>query len=349
VISQPPVFPRCVAILGGGTWGTALAQTLSHQGLEVRLWVRTAERAAEIDHVRRNLRYLPEIELDAGITVTHDLALTCAGAGMVLVAVPTNGLREIAAQARSHLEPGAAVISTAKGFETAGMLTMSAVLLETLGEDRRARIMALSGPNIALEVARGLPAAAVVAGFEPGAAEVARDVLSGSQFRVYSSPDLVGVEYGGALKNVIAIAAGVCDGLGVGDNGKVAIVTRGLAEIARLGVAAGARPLTFAGLTGLGDCMVTCTSPHSRNRRLGEALARGQSLEEVVASTPTIAEGVNATRATLRLASRYGVEMPIAAEIHAILFEAKPIAAAMTDLLSRGAVDELRGLGLSGL
>ena len=347
--SAHAVSPQCAAILGGGTWGTALAQTLSRQGLEVRLWVRTAERAAEIDRLRRNLRYLPEIELDPRITISHDLALTCAGAGIVLVAVPTNGLRAIAAQARPHLEPGAAVISTAKGFEAAGMLTMSAVLVETLGEERRAQIMALSGPNIALEVARGLPAASVVAGFDPAAAEVVRDALSGSQFRVYSSPDLVGVEYGGALKNVIAIAAGVCDGLEVGDNGKVAVITRGLAELARLGVAAGARPLTFAGLTGLGDCMVTCTSPHSRNRRLGEALARGHSLEEVIASTPTIAEGVNATRATLRLAARHGVEMPIATEIHAILFEAKPIATAMSDLLSRGAVDELRGLGLSGL
>lgn len=340
---------RTVAILGGGSWGTALAQTLSRQGLEVRLWVRTAERAAEIERSRRNLRYLPDLELDQGIAVSHDLDLVCAGAGVVLVAVPTNGLREIAARARPHLEPAAAVISAAKGFETAQMLTMSEVLLETLGEGRRGQIMALSGPNIALEVARGQPAAAVVAGFDPIAAEAVRDLLNGSQFRVYSSPDLVGVEFGGALKNVVAIGAGVCDGLGVGDNAKAAIITRGLAEMARLGVAAGARPLTFAGLTGLGDCMVTCMSPHSRNRQLGEALAQGRSLDEVVASTLMIAEGVNATRATLRLAARHQVEMPIAAEIHAILFEAKPIAAAVSSLLSRGAVDELRGLGLSGL
>ena len=263
--------------------------------------------------------------------------------------MPTNGLREIADLARPHLDPAAAVISTAKGFQTSDLLTMSGVLLQVLGEGWRPRIMALSGPNIAVEIGRGQPAAAVVSGFDPGAAEAVRDLLNGSQYRVYSSPDLVGVEYGGAIKNVVAIGAGVCDGLGLGDNGKAAIITRGLAEMARLGVAAGARPLTFAGLTGLGDCMVTCMSPHSRNRRLGEALARGRSLEEVVASTLMIAEGVNATRATLRLAERHGVEMPIAAQIHAILFEGKPIAAAVSDLLSRGAVDELRGLGLSGL
>jgi glycerol-3-phosphate dehydrogenase (NAD(P)+) len=311
--------------------------------------VRTEERAVEIERTRRNLRYLPDLELDPRITISHDLDRVCGGAGVVLVAVPTNGLREIAALARPHLDPGAAVISAAKGFETSGLLAMSGVLLETLGEASRARIMAISGPNIALEVARGQPAAAVVAGFDPVATEAVRDLLNGAQFRVYSSPDLVGVEYGGALKNVVAIGAGVCDGLGVGDNGKAAVITRGLAEMARLGVAAGARALTFAGLTGLGDCMVTCMSPHSRNRQLGEALARGRSLDEVVASTLMIVEGVNATRATLRLAERHRVEMPIAVQIHAILFEGKPIAAAVSDLLSRGAVDELRGLGLSGL
>ena len=209
--------------------------------------------------------------------------------------------------------------------------------------------MALSGPTIAVELARGLPAAAVVAGLDAAAAETVRDLLTGSQLRVYSSPDLLGVEFGGAVKNVVAIAAGICDGLGVGDNGKAAIITRGLAEMARLGVAAGARPLTFAGLTGLGDCILTCASPHSRNRRLGEALARGRSLNEIVASTPMIAEGVNATRAAVRLAARHGVEMPIATEVHAVLFEGKPIGEAVSDLMRRGAADELHGLGLSGL
>jgi glycerol-3-phosphate dehydrogenase (NAD(P)+) len=338
-----------VAILGAGSWGTALAKTLRNHGLGVRLWVRTAERAEEMAASRRNLRYLPDLELDPEIAVSNDLGAVCGGAEMVVMAVPTHGMEAIAALAAPHVEPGAAVISAAKGFDLMGLRTMSAVLLETFGQGRRDQILALSGPNVAPEIARGLPAAAVVAGYDPGFAEVVRDHLTGTQLRVYSNPDLVGVEYGGALKNVVAIAAGVCDGLGIGDNGKAAIITRGLAEMARLGVAAGARPLTFAGLTGLGDCLLTCSSPYSRNRRLGEALAHGRTLEEVVASTLMVAEGVNATRGALQLAARHGVEMPIAREIHGVLFEAKPIAAAVSDLMRRGAADELRGLGLSGL
>lgn len=337
------------AILGAGSWGTALAHTLRCHGLEIRLWVRTAERAEAMAVTRRNLRYLPDLELDPAIAISNDLGQVCAGAELVVMAVPTHGLQAIAQLAAPHLEAGAAVISAAKGFDPVGQRTMSAVLVDALGDAWRPRILALSGPNIAVEVARGLPAATVVAGFDPACSEQVRDRLTGSRLRVYSSPDLLGVEYGGALKNVVAIAAGVCDGLGVGDNGKAAIITRGLAEMARLGVAAGAQPLTFAGLTGLGDCIVTCMSPHSRNRQLGEALARGRSLDEVVSSTLMVAEGVNATRATVRLAARHGVEMPIAAEINTILFEGKPIAAAVADLMSRGAADELRGLGLSGL
>ena len=338
---------RRVAILGAGSWGTALAQTLCRKGLEVRLWARTAERAAEMDAVRRNLRYLPDLQLDPSISITHDLSRVCGGAELVVVAVPTHGLAAIAALARPHLDPAAAVVSAAKGFELEGLRTMSAVLLEVLGEPWRPRLLAMSGPNIAVEVALGLPAATVVAGFDSDWAEAVRDTCTGAQLRVYSSPDLLGVEYGGALKNVVAIAAGICDGIGIGDNGKAAIITRGLAEMARLGVAAGARPLTFAGLTGLGDCILTCMSPHSRNRLLGVAIAQGRGLDEVIASTPMVAEGVNATRAAVRLAERHRVDMPIALEIHAVLFEGKPIATALSDLMSRGPADELRGLGLS--
>jgi glycerol-3-phosphate dehydrogenase (NAD(P)+) len=340
---------RRVAILGAGSWGTALAQTFCNQGLEVRLWARTASRAAEMEILRRNVRYLPDLELDPSIAITNDLSRVCGGAELVIVAVPTHGLAAIAALAAPHLEPAAAVVSAAKGFDLDGLRTMTAVLLKVLGDAWRPRLLAMSGPNIAVEVALGLPAATVVAGFDSDWAETVRDTCSGSQLRVYSSPDVLGVEYGGALKNVVAIAAGICDGIGIGDNGKAAIITRGLAEMARLGVAAGARPLTFAGLTGLGDCILTCMSPHSRNRLLGVAMARGRGLDEVVASTPMIAEGVNATRAAMLLAERHGVDMPIAREVHAVLFEGKPIAAALADLMSRGPADELRGLGLSGL
>lgn len=341
-------MPR-VAVLGGGSWGTALADTLQRHGLGARLWVRTAERAAEIAATRRNQRYLPDLELDASIQVSHNLASVCADAELIILAVPTQGLAEIAIQAAPHLRPEAIVVSAAKGFEAGGVRTMSSMLAEVLGEPWRPRIVAMSGPNIGVEIAAGLPAATVVAGFDLAAAETVRDACTGARLRFYSSPDVVGVEYGGALKNVVAIAAGVCDGIGIGDNGKAAVITRGIAEMARLGVSAGANPLTFAGLTGLGDCIVTCMSPHSRNRKLGEAVARGRSLEEVLGATPMVVEGVNATRATLRLAQRHGVEMPIAEEVHAVLFEGKQIDAAVSDLMNRGAGTELRGLDLRGL
>jgi glycerol-3-phosphate dehydrogenase (NAD(P)+) len=250
---------------------------------------------------------------------------------------------------RPALGAGCIVVSAAKGFETGTDLTMSEVLVSVLGEDVRERVAALSGPNIALEIARGLPAATVVASASEETAARVRDACTGSRLRVYSSGDLVGVEYGGALKNVVAIAAGICDGVGSGDNGKAALITRGLAEMARLGVRAGAQPLTFAGLTGLGDCVVTCMSPLSRNRRLGEAIGRGQTLREIEAGMFMVAEGVNAARVARELAEREAVEMPIVAEVCSILFEEKPIAAAFADLMRRGARDELQEFGLDPL
>jgi glycerol-3-phosphate dehydrogenase (NAD(P)+) len=329
-----------IAVVGAGAWGTALAQVLAAGGKPVSLWARDPALRRRLERERRNPAYLPGVPLDAAIRAGADLDESLRGAEVVILAVPTHGLRETAQHCMPHLPPGCAVVSAAKGFEAASQLRMSEVLAEVVGEGG-SRVAAMSGPNIAIEVARGLPAATVVASADASVAARVRDACTGARLRVYSNADLVGVEYGGALKNVVAIAAGICDGLGAGDNGKAALMTRGLAEMARLGVRAGAAPMTFAGLTGLGDLVVTCMSPHSRNRRLGEAIARGQTLAEVSAGMFQVAEGVNAARAAAVLAERMDVEMPIVREICSVLFDAKPIADALGDLMSRGARDEL--------
>ena len=330
-----------IAVVGAGAWGTALAQVLATGGRPVSLWARDPALGRRIERERRNPAYLPGIPLHRGIRAGADLGESVDGAEVVILAVPTHGLRELAARCAPRLAPGCALVSAAKGFEADTQLRMSEVLAAVVGEGSGLGVAAISGPNIAIEVARGLPAATVVAAADAAVAARVRDACTGTRLRVYSTSDLVGVEYGGALKNVVAIAAGICDGVGAGDNGKAALITRGIAEMARLGVRAGAVPMTFAGLTGLGDLVVTCMSPHSRNRRLGEAIARGQSLAEVSAGMFQVAEGVNAARAAAVLAARMGVEMPIVAEICAVLFDAKPIPEALGDLMSRGARSEL--------
>ncbi|TMC49787.1 MAG: NAD(P)-dependent glycerol-3-phosphate dehydrogenase [Chloroflexi bacterium] len=336
-----------IAVVGAGSWGTALAQTLAVAGREVRLWGRDPAVVRQIADWRRNPAYMPGLQLHPDIAATDELSQALRGARVVILAVPTHGLRVTAQRCIASLEAESVVVSAAKGFEAGTGATMSRVLAEVLGTGSEARVAALSGPNIAPEIARGLPAATVVASGDPATAAVVRDCCTGSQLRVYSNDDLTGVEYGGALKNVVAIAAGIGDGAGAGDNGKAAVITRGLAEMARLGVRAGARPLTFAGLTGLGDCVVTCMSPHSRNRRLGEAIGHGKTLVEATAGMFMVAEGVNAAAAARSLAAQYGVEMPIVNEVCAVLFDGKPVAQAVADLMRRGARDELDEFGLT--
>jgi glycerol-3-phosphate dehydrogenase (NAD(P)+) len=330
-----------IAIVGAGSWGTALAHALARDATrEVSLWARDADVADVISRTRHNPAYLTDVSLDDRVSVSADLAAAVAGAQIVMLAVPTDAMREVVAALIPLLPPTAIVVSAAKGFDAEHDLTMTALLREMLGSDSSERIAALSGPNIAVEIGRGLPAATVVAGDE-ACANAVRDACTGPHLRVYSTTDCIGVEYAGALKNIVGIAAGACDGMGVGDNGKAAIMTRGLAEMARLGLAAGARVLTFAGLAGLGDCVVTCMSPYSRNRRFGEAIARGATLEGAIAEIAMAVEGVNATRVAARLALRYDVDMPITREVHAVLFEGKPISVAMTDLMSRDPAEEV--------
>ncbi|HEY6468774.1 MAG TPA: NAD(P)H-dependent glycerol-3-phosphate dehydrogenase [Candidatus Dormibacteraeota bacterium] len=330
-----------IAIVGAGSWGTALAHALATDGTrEVALWARDAGVAEVVSRTRHNPAYLTDLSLDERVTVSAELATTVDAADVVILAVPTDAMAQVVSRLLHALPPTAIVVSAAKGFDAEHDLTMTAMLREMLGPDSAGRIAALSGPNIAVEIGRGLPAATVVAG-EEACANAVRDACTGPRLRVYSTTDCIGVEYAGALKNIVGIAAGACDGMGAGDNGKAAIMTRGLAEIARLGLAAGARVLTFAGLAGLGDCVVTCMSPYSRNRRFGELIARGASLDGAVAEIAMAVEGVNATRVAARLAHRYDVDMPITREVHAVLFEGKPISEAMTDLMSRDPADEV--------
>lgn len=333
-----------IAIVGAGSWGTALAAVLSHAGHEVRLWARNPGAAEEMVRTRSNPRFLRDVTLDPSVQVTSDLSVCLQTASLVLFTVPTHGMRHIARAAAGRLRHGVSVVSGAKGFEEISGATMTSVLTQELGPKHPS--VALSGPNIAAELALGLPGATVVASANDAAAASARDTLSGPLLRVYSNPDVIGVEYGGALKNVVAIAAGICDGMSAGDNAKAALITRGLAEMRRLGVSAGADPITFAGLTGLGDCVVTCTSPSSRNRALGEAIGHGASLAEALEGRHTVAEGIAATRVGRHLARGAAIEMPLLEAVHAVLFEGRPVSDAAEQLMARGAKDELEELRL---
>jgi glycerol-3-phosphate dehydrogenase (NAD(P)+) len=332
-----------VAVVGAGSWGTTLALVAGRAGHRVGLWARDPAAAAAIGAARRNDRYLPGATLPDAVEVTADLAEACRGAAIVVVVVPSQTVRELA-RALAPLAGAAVVVSAAKGLERGSLKRMSEVLRDELGPAAAARVCALSGPNLAPEVAAGKPAAAVIASEDQGAAELARDLLMGPQFRCYTNEDVVGVEMGGALKNVIAIGAGLADGLAAGENAKAAFLTRGIAEIARLGVAVGAQPLTFAGLTGLGDLVATCASPLSRNRLVGQELAKGRSLAEIRIGMTQVAEGVFTTEAARELGRRAGVELPITEQVYEIMYAGKPPLAALAELMRREPKDELEGL-----
>ncbi|MBI2776675.1 MAG: NAD(P)-dependent glycerol-3-phosphate dehydrogenase [Chloroflexi bacterium] len=330
--------PARVAIVGSGAWGTTLA-VLVARSEPVTLLCHSEATAATIRDGRRNERRLPGVDLPAAIIATTDAA-ALATAELVIVAVPSAHLRETVAGLRPSIPPGADVLSVVKGLEAGSLLRMTEVIADAAGVAPD-RIAALSGPNLAQEIARGLPASAVVASSNPELAERIAERLARREFRLYTNADVLGVELCGALKNVIAIAAGAADGLGFGDNGKAGLLTRGLAEMMRVGIAAGANPLTFAGLAGIGDLIATCGSGLSRNHRLGEELAKGRPWSEIEASLAGVAEGAYTVDAALALAGRLGVEMPIAREVHNALFEGKSVQRCLIDLLARESKDEL--------
>ena len=323
-----------VAVVGTTSWGTTLAALAARGGAEVSLIARRADEAAAINSARENMRHRPGLKLPANLTATIDPE-ALATADLVVMAVPSATLRANLTRTAPAFAPNASVLSVTKGIEPDSCLRMSQVV-ESFGVEAE-RILALSGPNFAGEIAAGLPAATVIAGPDEARAQQAQTLFNSPTFRVYTSDDTAGVELSGALKNVVAIACGLSDGLGYGENAKAALITRGLTEVTRLGIAAGAQPLTFLGLAGLGDLVLTCGSNTSRNRRLGLALARDGSLEEALESIDGVVEGVVTARAVPQLARRLGVEMPICESLHAVLFEGKPAAEAGRELMARAA------------
>ena len=324
-----------VAVVGTTSWGTTLAVLLARNGSTVRLLARTKSEAAALDRDRENHRFAPGVTLPAGVSATSSPAEAMAGADIALIAVPSRSIRENAAKIASHIPPDAIVVSATKGLEISSGKRMTQVLAEELAPRWDGPICVLSGPNLAGEINAGLPSTTVVAGSDTDAVSRVQQALSSQNFRVYTNRDVVGVELGGALKNIIAIGAGICDGLKLGDNAKAAFVTRGLAEIARLGVAAGADPLTLAGLAGMGDMIATCYSDLSRNHYVGAQLAEGRGLEEIRAGMDNVAEGVDTTAAAVRLAERLSVDMPITRATHSVLFEGTSLEAAISALLER--------------
>jgi glycerol-3-phosphate dehydrogenase (NAD(P)+) len=321
-----------IGVLGAGSWGTALADLLARKGHVVRIWAREAEVVASINREHENQLFLTGHGLAPSLVADADAGQVVAGADVVVSVSPSHAVRHVIGEVASAIRPDALIVSATKGIEDASLARMSEVIGTVIPG---ARVTVLSGPSFASEVAASQPTAVVAASLDPDAAAEAQELFSTPVFRVYTNRDVTGVELGGSLKNVIAIAAGTLEGLGLGHNPRAALLTRGLAEITRLGAALGAEPATFAGLAGMGDLILTATGALSRNRALGMALARGESFETWQARNRTVAEGANTSRAAARLAQGAGVEMPIAEEVLAVLFEGKSARDSVRDLMER--------------
>ncbi len=333
-----------VAIIGTGSWGTTLGIVMARRGVNVALWARTEDEAQRLASERRNADRLPDFPFPDSLRPTASLSDALKDATLVLFAVPSRSLRENARRAAPLLRPSMLVMSATKGLERESGKRMSQVLAEELPPALKRHICVLSGPNLSREIAEGQPATTVIAAEDPAVAERAREIVMSPLLRAYTNTDVTGVELGGALKNIIAIGAGMSDGLGFGDNAKAAFITRGLVEITRLGVAAGAKPLTFAGLAGLGDLIATSSSRLSRNYYVGEQLAKGRPLKVILANMRYVAEGVDTTVAALAMAQSLSVEMPITAYTHRVLFGGMEPAAAVTELMRRAPKTEWEGI-----
>ena len=336
-----------IAIVGTGTWGTTLAVQLAQANHPVRWLARTDGEASQLRESGENSRFLPGIPIPSDVHITSDPVAALKKCDLVLLVVPSEAMRRNVRWIAPGLTADAILVSATKGLDAEAGKTMSTLIREELPTLAPGHVMALSGPNLAREIARGQPAAAVLAGTDASLTRQARELLMLPRFRIYTSADVFGVELGGALKNVMAIVAGICDGLRIGDNAKAALLTRGVAEMTRLGVAMGAQPLTFAGLAGLGDLMATCASKQSRNRHVGEQLAQDKSLDAILANMDNVAEGVPTTRAAVRLANRLNVELPITELLNAVLFGGVTVAQATVELLERAPRDELDDVKLS--
>jgi glycerol-3-phosphate dehydrogenase (NAD(P)+) len=332
-----------VAVIGAGSWGTAVA-VLTARNASTWLWARRPELAAEIDRDHRNRAYLPDTELPPDLRGTSDLEEAVRDAEVVVMGVPSHGFRDVLAEAAPFIGDGVPVISLTKGVEQGSLKRMTEVVEELLPGHPAG---VLTGPNLAKEILAGFPAASVVALADGDRCLDLQRLFSTEVFRVYTNPDVIGCEVAGALKNVMAIASGIADGMGFGDNTRAALITRGLAELTRLGIALGGEPLTFSGLAGMGDLVATCISRQSRNRHVGEQLGKGRTIDEITTEMNMVAEGVKTSRAVVDLARAHGVEMPIAEEVVAVLYEGKKAADVITSLMRRQSRAELHGIAPS--
>jgi len=336
-----PEVVKSVAILGAGSWGITLATLLFEKGLLVKVW-EFEKKQAEILNKKHKLKFLPWVDIPRKIEVTSDISHALEGVQLVIVAVPSHVVRKVARKmARFSLPEDIIIVSAAKGLENKTLLRMSQILSEELPEKFRERIVVLSGPSHAEEVSRKIPTSVVVSSPNENLNREVQRIFFAPYFRVYTNPDIIGVEMGGALKNIIAIAAGISDGLGLGDNSKAGLITRGLVEITRLGKALGGRPATFSGLSGMGDLIVTCTSGYSRNRNFGEKIGQGKTLKEALSEIKMVVEGIRTTKAAYNLARKYNISMPITQEVYNVLFKNKKPSRAVRDLMLRDAKPEM--------
>ncbi|RZT22549.1 MULTISPECIES: NAD(P)H-dependent glycerol-3-phosphate dehydrogenase [Fictibacillus] len=330
-----------VAVLGAGSWGTALAIVLADNGHNVRLWGRREEQVSEINEEHRNEKYLPGIELPKSIKASVKLEECIEGADIIVLVTPTKAMRDVLGQLKNILTRKVTIVHASKGIEPGTYKRISEIIEEELPSSLLEAVVVLSGPSHAEEVSLRQPTTVTVSSEKIEASEKVQDLFINQNFRVYTNPDVIGVELGGALKNIIALGAGLSDGLGYGDNAKAALITRGLAEIARLGTHMGANPLTFSGLTGIGDLIVTCTSVHSRNWRAGNMLGKGMALDDVLDNMGMVVEGVRTTQAAFELSKREQVEMPITQVLYDVLFNNKGAKQAVDELMQRSRTHEV--------
>ncbi|WP_201714404.1 NAD(P)H-dependent glycerol-3-phosphate dehydrogenase [Rossellomorea arthrocnemi] len=333
-----------ITVIGTGSWGTALAMVLADNGLDVKIWGRSRETIAEINQYHRNEKYIKNVKLPENIVGYLDLKESLEGADTIILAVPTKAMREVLAQIQEVQERALTIVHVSKGIEPESLLRISEIIEDSMEPVNLRDIVVLSGPSHAEEVSLRQPTTVVAASKNPDASVMVQNMFTNHYFRVYTNTDIVGVEIGGALKNIIALAAGVADGLGYGDNAKAALVTRGLIEISRLGSKMGANPLTFSGLSGIGDLIVTCTSVHSRNWRAGNMLGKGMKLEEVLDNMGMVVEGVRTTKAAKQLAEKLEVSMPIADALYDLLFNGVQAKEAVDRLMQRNKTHEMEDL-----
>lgn len=321
-----------IGIVGAGSWGTAMAYSLSQMDYEINIWDRDTELIDGIKSSRQNMKYLPGVALKSNIKTTDTLGECILDANFIVIGVPSHAVRSVCSAMKDQITAEQIIVNLAKGIENGSLKRMSEVIEEFLPNNRT---VILSGPSHAEEVSKDIPTTVVASSKMEAASKLVQDAFGTKFLRIYTNPDIIGVELGGAVKNIIALAAGITDGLGYGDNTKAALMTRGIAEITRLGVSLGAKPITFAGLSGIGDLIVTCTSMHSRNRRAGILIGQGKSIEDALKEVNMVVEGVNTTKSTYELSKKIGVEMPITNELYKALFEGKNPREAVNDLMLR--------------